>query len=314
VDVLEEYHRRPDKYEMEGLELPGGMNPDDYGEWLHDQACKNNITIIDGMGFAPGLSNITVGNGLRKLDHADTAIARVGGIPDKDTSLSHPLCYVITWAFHHVIREYNVKVLIIQDGKVKEVDALTERESFRFEHFGKNFDLEAAITPGMPSFIYTRPNLLKFCEKTIRWPGHWIAIDTLKECGLFDLEPITFNGGQIIPRDFFSALITPRLLPCDTDKDVCVMYNTVLGTKDGKKVRIDYYMWNEDDQANGLTAMMRATAFPATGTALLLAKGEIDRKGIVAPEDAIYGSTYSRLLKDLEERNVIIKEVETKGD
>ena len=36
------------------------------------------------MGFAPGLSNITLGDGIRKLDRADVAIARVGGIPAKE--------------------------------------------------------------------------------------------------------------------------------------------------------------------------------------------------------------------------------------
>jgi lysine 6-dehydrogenase len=38
VDMLEEYHRRPDPYELEGLEIPDGMSVDDYGEWLHRRA------------------------------------------------------------------------------------------------------------------------------------------------------------------------------------------------------------------------------------------------------------------------------------
>ncbi|MCK4692273.1 MAG: saccharopine dehydrogenase NADP-binding domain-containing protein, partial [Anaerolineales bacterium] len=40
VDMLEEYHRRPDPYETEGLEVPDGMSINEYGEWLHEQAVE----------------------------------------------------------------------------------------------------------------------------------------------------------------------------------------------------------------------------------------------------------------------------------
>ena len=58
VDVLEEYHRRPDPYETEDLEVPSGISLDEYGESLHRRSMENDVTILDGMGFAPGLSNI----------------------------------------------------------------------------------------------------------------------------------------------------------------------------------------------------------------------------------------------------------------
>ncbi|MGB3943442.1 MAG: saccharopine dehydrogenase NADP-binding domain-containing protein, partial [Methanothrix sp.] len=44
VDVLEEYHRRPDVYETEGLAIPAGMAPDEYGDSLHDRAVENGVT------------------------------------------------------------------------------------------------------------------------------------------------------------------------------------------------------------------------------------------------------------------------------
>ena len=132
VDVLEEYHRRPDPYETEDLEVPSGLSLDEYGESLHRRAKQNDVTILDGMGFAPGLSNITLGEGIRKVN-ASSAVARVGGIPSKESAGRHPLKYMITWSFGHVLREYMVKVRIIQDGGVAEVDATSGRERFRFK-------------------------------------------------------------------------------------------------------------------------------------------------------------------------------------
>lgn len=308
VDMLEEYHRRPDPYEVEGLELPQGMSLEEYGEWLNRRAVENGVTFLDGIGFAPGLSNITLGEGIRKLDKAETAVARVGGIPSKEAAADHPLRYMITWAFSHVLREYTVKLNVRKDGKIVEVEALTDRERFRFRKFGKDEELVCAVTPGMPSFLYTRPQLREFAEKTIRWPGHFEGIDTLKECGLLDLEPVAFQGKRIVPRDFLLALIEPRLQPRPGETDVCVMWNTVTGTKDGQKLRVDYYMWDEADQRSGISSMGRVTGFPSAIGALFIGRGLIKEKGLVPPEDCIMGESYRLFIEELKKRKIEILE------
>jgi len=311
VDMLEEYHRTPDPYEVEGLETPPGMSLEEYGEWLHRQAVERGITFLDGMGFAPGLSNITLGDGIRSLDSAEVAIARVGGIPAKEAAAAHPLRYMITWAFEHVLREYMIRLKVIQEGQVVEVEAGSERERFRFAAFGRDEELECAVTPGMPSFITSRPQLRQFAEKTIRWPGHWEGVQTLKECGLLDLDEVEVGGVRVVPRQVLLACITPRLLPRPGDTDVCVMYNTLIGKKDGRTVQVEYLMWDEADREHGLSSMMRATGFPVAIAARLLARGEIREKGIVPPEDGIYGPLYQRFLAELAARNILIEERRT---
>lgn len=309
VDTIEEFHRTPDAYETEGLELPEGMKLSEYGEWLHKKAVENSITFVDGMGFAPGLSNITLGDGIRRLDESERAIARVGGIPSKEAAAKHPLRYMITWAFEHVLREYMIKLNVIKNGKIVEVDAATDLERFRFTQFGKDEELECAITPGMPSFLFTRPQLNEFAEKTVRWPGHWQGVQTLKESGMLAIEPVDFEGTKIVPRKFLLSIIAPRLLPNEGETDVCVMYNTLEGKKDGKKMKIEYFMWDEADTKNNMSSMMRVTGFPLAIAAAMIAKGEITEKGIVAPEDAIREAIYTEFLEELKKRNINILEV-----
>ncbi len=308
VDMLEEYHRRPDAYETEGLMLPEGMSLNEYGDWIHEMAIKNGVTFVDGMGFAPGLSNVTVGEGIRKLDQVETAVARVGGIPSKEAAQRHPLRYMISWAFAHVLREYMVKLNVLKGGKVVEVPALIDRERFRFDKFGVDEELECAVTPGMPSFIFTRSELKEFAEKTIRWPGHFDGVDTLKECGLLDLEPVDFAGQRIVPREFLLSMITPRLQRHEGETDVCVMFNSVEGKKDGKKTRIDYYMWDVADTELGFSAMQRVTGFPCAIAAVMIGKGAIQEKGIVPPEDCIKGDLYDEFMDELAKRNINILE------
>ena len=308
VDMLEEYHRRPDPYETEGLKLPEGMKLDEYGDWLHNTAIENDVVFLDGIGFAPGISNITVGEGIRKLDRAERAVARVGGIPSKASANKRPLRYMITWSFDHVLREYMIKLNVIKDGKIVEVEAASDREVFQFSKFGINETLECAITPGMPSFIYTRTFLKEFSEKTIRWPGHWQGVETLRECGMLDLDPIIIGGSEITPRDFFLAVIEPKLKPDENDTDVCVMWNTVSGIKNGKEAAVNYYLWDEMDTENGISSMARVTGFAASIGALFIGRGRISKTGIVPPEDCIEGKLYDDFIRELKERDITVLE------
>ncbi len=284
VDVLEEYHRRPDTYQTEGFQIPAKFkNSDEYGEDLHNKAVKNDVLILDGMGFAPGLSNITTGHGLTLLDEVDTAVARVGGIPNIECCAEHPLRYMTTWSLEHVLREYTIKTQILKDGKKVEVSAMTDGETFGFNELGIHEQLECAVTPGMPSFIHTHPELKYFAEKTVRWPGHYQGVRTLVECGLFDEKPVEINGAKVSPREFLLKIINPLLIPQAGDGDVCVMYNTVIGRKNGAPTKVEYFMWQEP--AEGFSGMARVTSFPASIGAKLVASKKIGLKGVRAPEE-----------------------------
>jgi saccharopine dehydrogenase-like NADP-dependent oxidoreductase len=288
------------------------MTADQYGDWIHETAVKNNVTFMDGIGFAPGMSNVTCGEGIRKLDTTESVVARVGGIPAKEAAARHPLRYMITWAFSHVLREYVIKVNVLQDGKITEVDASTGRETFTFNKLGKAEDLECAITPGMPSFIFTRPGLKEFAEKTVRWPGHWDGVQTLKECGMLDLDPVEINSMKVVPREVLLARIEPRLRAQPGETDVCVMYNTVVGTKNGKPTKISYHLWDEADTVNQVSSMGRVTGYSAAIGAVMIAKGMVKAKGIVAPEDAIFGEGYTYFINELSKRNInIVETIET---
>jgi len=307
VDILEEYHRRPDVDEMEGFVIPSEYaDSEEYGEKLHQKALQNDVLVLDGMGFAPGLSNITTGHGISKLDSCDIAIARVGGIPSMDCCDKHPLRYMTTWSLEHVLREYNITTKILKDGKMVVVPALTDMELFQFNEFGVDCDLECAVTPGMPSFVFTHPELHYFAEKTVRWPGHFQGVRTLMECGLLDETPVEFNGVLISPRKFFLHLVNPRLTPTGDDSDVCVMYNTIIGKKDGEPARVEYHMW--EGASEGFSGMARVTSFPAAIGAKMIGAGRFEQRGVRAPEECIVGENYRLFMKELKKVNITISE------
>jgi len=127
---------------------------------------------------------------------------------------------------------------------------------------------------------------------------------------LLSIEPVEFAGHKITPREFLLSLITPRLIPNEGETDVCVMYNTLTGKKNGKPIKIEYFMWDEPKRAD-ISSMMRVTGYPLAITAKMMLMGKITEKGIVAPEDAIKGELYREFVDELKKRDINILEVTT---
>ena len=311
VDIYGEYYRRPNESYLEGFNIPPDITGEAYGEMLHQQAMDKDITILCCMGFAPGLSNMTLGYGIAQMDKAHTAIARVGGIPDIKVADKYPMKYMVTWCWDQAIDSAMDKTRILKDGTFQYVDAMSEYELFHFKEFGKDLELEAFITPGMESFLFTRPKLESCYEKTIRWPGYKDSMSFLKSCGFFDMTPINVNDRNIVPREVAARIMEPELAPKNGDVDVSIMWNTVTGEKDGKFSQIDYYMWVDSDTENNISSMARATAFPASISAVLMGRGNSIPKGIVSPEDAFDRALYTSMLDELETKGVVIKESAT---
>jgi lysine 6-dehydrogenase len=311
VDIYGEYYRRPNESYLDGFTIPPDVTGEAYGEMLHQQAMDQDITILCCMGFAPGLSNMTLGYGIAQMDKAYTAIARVGGVPDINVADKYPMKYMVTWCWDQAIDSAMDKTRILKEGTFQYVDAMSEYELFCFKEFGKDFELEAFITPGMESFLFTRPELESCYEKTIRWPGYKDSMSFLKSCGFFDMTPINFNDRNIVPREVAARIMEPGLAPKNGDVDVSIMWNTVTGEKDGKFSQIDYYMWVDSDTENNISSMARATAFPASISAVLMGRGNSIPRGIVSPEDAFDKALYKSMIDALETKGVVIKESAT---
>ena len=58
--------------------------------------------------------------------------------------------------------------------------------------------------------------------------------------------------------------------------------------------------------------MGRVTAFPEAIATVMVGNGEVNKRGIVAPEDAIEGKAYQNFLEELKRRKINILEVPKK--
>ncbi len=215
VDMLEEYHRTPGRLRDRGARA---ARRDDARRVrrLAPRAGGRRTASASSTAWASrrGCRNITIGEGIRKLDRAATwRSPRVGGIPREVGRRERPLRYMITWAFDHVLREYMIRLLgPSRTARSSRWTPARDREPFLFDQFGQGRGARVRHhARACRASSTSRPQLREFAEKTVRWPGHWDGVQTLKECGLLDLEPGRGRRDRVVPREFLLALIVPRL-------------------------------------------------------------------------------------------------------
>ena len=137
----------------------------------HQHAVNNNCTLIWDVGIAPGLSNMII----KKEFNADSQIKdvsiKVGGNPAKP---DNDWSYMAPFSPSDVIEEYTRPARIIENGKIKIVEPLTDLHSINVDNFGM---MEAFLTDGLRSLLDSKM-AENMREYTVRWPGHiqkWIA-------------------------------------------------------------------------------------------------------------------------------------------
>jgi lysine 6-dehydrogenase len=265
---------------------------------LDGEARAKGITVIPNSGLAPGLINILAVTASKGFDSLDSILLRVGGLPRHPRP---PLNYQIVFSVEGLINEYVEQALVIQDGELKHVDPMSGLEEIEFpEPFGK---LEAFTTSGglstLPELFAGRVKTLDY--KTIRYRGHCEKFKTLLDLGFATMEPMMVGGSVKTNREFFADLLRKKL--DFGDKDVVLARATITGRSNGAEKVLAYEFVDQYDDTASITAMMRATAFPTSITAQMLAHGTIQERGVKPPELCVPGDA---MIEELGKRNLRI--------
>lgn len=263
---------------------------------LDADAKKAGVNIIPDCGLAPGMVAVLVAHGAQKFTKLDEIHIRVGGLPQRPQS---PLNYQLVFSVEGLINEYIEIARVIRDGKIVEVESMTEVESLEFPApFGV---MEAFQTSGgtstLPETFLGKVKQLDY--KTIRYSGHCEKFKTMIDLGLCSSEPMTVDGVSIKPRRVLGDLLVKNL-PAD-GPDVVLVRVEFVG--DGKRLRYDIIDYQ--DEKTGLSAMMRTTAFPASIVALMMARNQTTSKGALPQERCI---PPQRFMDELAAREIVVKE------
>ena len=118
--------------------------------------------------------------------------------------------------------------------------------------------------------------------KTLRFPGHGRVFRSMLELGMFDETPRTVGEASITPRDMLLEALD-RTLPRGAPDVVLIR---VWRDHNGDRTTVQI----ADTEHDGFSALARTTAFPATALADLIARGVVDRPGVLTMNEAVTGA------------------------
>jgi len=244
---------------------------------LDEAARKAGIAVIPDCGQVPGMGTSLMVRAMSLLDRADHVLMWDGG------NMQHPeppFNYRCTFNIAGLTNEYYGEAVFLRDGKVTMVPTFQREDYEEAVEFPPPIGtMEAFVAGGGTS---TAPwtfegRVLTLQNKTLRWKGHFEQWKAVIDMGLLDLEPVTVNGVEIVPRDVFHACVEPRIRAREGDKDFVILRIKAIGEKDGKPAEslievVDYY-----DDETGFTAMERTTGFDGAIVAIMNARGQTPR-------------------------------------
>jgi saccharopine dehydrogenase-like NADP-dependent oxidoreductase len=244
---------------------------------LDSLAKKHNVMAVVDCGVAPGMSHLLAGYAASQLSACENIEIYVGGLPRERR---WPYEYKAAFSPADVIEEYTRPSRLVEHGKVVVRQAMSEPELMDFPGVGT---LEAFNTDGLRSLVKTlRVPFMK--EKTLRYPGHIELMRVLRDTGYFSEEPIRVGGADVRPRDVTAKLLFPKWTYEPGEEDMTVMRVLGNGTKDDRRQRLQWDLFDVYHRDSQSTSMARTTAFPCVIVARLIAAGKLKGPGVFTPE------------------------------
>lgn len=271
---------------------------------LHERARSENVSVVPDCGLAPGMVNILAEHGIQQLDKVEAVRIYVGGLPQNPEP---PLNYQIVYSLEGVLDYYTTLSWVIRGGKRARVKALSEREPVEFP--APIGTLEAFHTAGgLSTMAFRYEGRIPTMEyKTLRYPGHAALMESIRDMGLLDLEPVDVKGHHIIPRDVFIATVGPRLRK-PHGRDLVALRVTVQGTKAGKSITVGWELLDYFDTERGISAMERTTGYSLAITGVMQVRKQVRATGVLTPDEAVPAEGY---IAELAKRGINIRRLPT---
>lgn len=249
---------------------------------LSEEAIRAGISVVPDCGMGPGMIGSLAAYGISKMDKAQDVYIWDGGLPQDPKP---PWNFQLTFHVNGLTNEYDGEATFLREGRVIKLPTFSEYELVEFPPLGK---LEAFVSAGGTSTaIKTYENKLRtYQNKTLRYPGHFEQFRAYKLLGLFEEEKISFQGYQVVPRDFFHALLEPKIKASPEYRDICLIRVVVQGIKDGKPQEFLAELVDKHDEKTGFTSMERVTGWHTAIMLEMAVQGRAE-KGVHGLEKAV---------------------------
>jgi len=296
----------PWKYDMAVTKacIEAGVNGLDVSteedQWSYDGAAKDkDMIFIPGMGATPGITNAMARRGAEQLDEVDDI--QINFAAFRCPAPSPGLLITFLWEFHP---ETESRVYY-RDGEFIWVESFAGTKIVDFP--GPIGEQEVCYIPHpetrtMPKSLGAKAVSVHGC-----FPPHAMRLaKAMLESGLYSEEPITVKGVETTAFEMMYEVLLALPGSKETPLWAYGLVVEVYGKKDGRARKYTY--WNRHpsmEESGGKAAYYKNIAIPLSIGVQMIARGDVDARGVVPPETAIDSKI---LFAELAKRRIDIHE------
>jgi saccharopine dehydrogenase (NAD+, L-lysine-forming) len=258
-----------------------------------DKAAKDaNVTCVLGMGSTPGTMNVMGAYVAEKLDEVEVMKLRSGS-----TVLKGGGGFQVPYAIRTVLDEFTIPPIILREGRIQEIPALSGKESFTLPDPIGRMEGYYTIHSELATMPFNIGKGIKEMDFIVAYPPEFTkSIVLLTQLGLTKKTPVKVRGQDIVPYDVLTSVIDSLPKPTSVELDVDCQRVEGFGKRDGKRVRIWVDAVSVPNERWNIGGGTVGTGTPPSVIAQWLASGRITKRGTLPPELCVEPSEF---LKEL---------------
>ena len=252
-------------------------------QWAYREKFKEaGITALLGSGFDPGVTGVFSAYALKhhfdEIHYIDILDANAG---------DHGHHFATNFNPEINIREITSKGRYFEDGKFVETEPMEIKRVYNFPEIGEK-DMYLLYHEELESLALNIPGIkrirffMTFSEKYLT------HLRVLENVGMTSIEPINFEGKEIVPIQFLKAILPDPASLGPRTKGKTNIGCISKGIKDGKEKT--YYLYNVCDHQEcykevGSQAISYTTGVPAMIGAMMIMTKKWDKAGVYNIEE-----------------------------
>jgi saccharopine dehydrogenase-like NADP-dependent oxidoreductase len=268
-------------------------------QWSYDTTAKEKgLIFIPGVGATPGITNVMARRAADLMDEVEEI--QINFAAFRCPAPAPGLLITFLWEFHPKTESR----YYYEDGEFVWVGPFEGLKMVDF--FGQIGEQEVCYIPHPET--RTMPKSLGAKKVSVRgcFPPHAMRLaKAMLESGLYSEEKITINGIETTSLEMMHDILLQ--LP-ETKETPVWAYGLVLdvfGKKNGSEIKVN--LWTEHppmEEWGGKAAYYKNIAIPLSIGAQMIARGDIDAKGVLPPETVIDPDIF---FTELEKRGITVK-------
>lgn len=239
---------------------------------------EKGLMALLGSGFDPGVTNVFTAYALKhhfdEIHELDIIDANAG---------NHGQPFATNFNPEINIREVTAKGKFWENGEWKETDPLSVKKSYNFPEGIGEMNIYLMYHEELESLVKHIPTIKKARFWMTFSDNYLNHLRVLENVGMTRIDPVIYNGQEIIPLQFLKALLPdPASLGPLTKGKTCIGC-LIRGVKDGKER--EYYIYNICDHEDAYRevksqAISYTTGVPAMIGAKMMLTGKWNGKGV----------------------------------